>query len=312
MVSLISDVPHRTNRLIRGESSAYCLDVTRRVLYLSLFAGLLFAQSTVTSNWSLAQKEHFLLTADIGEEQYAGKGITKSQKAVLTDGQTSHGAHIQSVDIYQALFKGKDGSQEQDFKDSWKFNVAAYRLAKLLNLTDMVPVSAARTVDGKPSSVDWWVDDVLMDERARVEKNIQPPDAARWRGQMDTIRVFDQLIYNMDRSQENLLITTNWDVWMIDHTRAFRKWTSLRNPAAITHCKPALLQALKNLRRGDVARELGPYVTEAEIDGLMARRDLIVSKLEGRGDGTTLSNRSAASTAASKSASKSVSKTNGH
>jgi hypothetical protein len=260
----------------------------RPTFVLPLLGGLLFAQPNPTANWTLAQKEHFLLTADIGQEQFAGKGITNSQKAALTEDGVTHAAHIQQIDVYMPLFKGKDGSQEQDFKDSWKFNVAAYRLAKLLNLTDMVPASVEREVNGKPASLDWWVDNVLMDERERVDKNIQPPDAARWRVQMDTIRIFDQLIYNMDRSQENLLITTDWNVWMIDHTRAFRKWTSLRNAAAVTRCTPQLLAALKRLRREDVARELGPYLTGAEVDGMMARRDLIVAKLEGRGDGTSL------------------------
>jgi hypothetical protein len=262
--------------------------VTRRAILLPILAGVLLAQPNPTSNWSLAQKEHFLLTAEIGTEQYAGKGITNSQKAMLTEDGVTHAAHIQSIDVYMPLFKGKDGSEEPDFKDSWKFNVAAYRLAKLLNLTNMVPVCVPRVVNGKPSAIDWWVDGVLMDERERVTKNIQPPEPARWRVQMDTIRVFDQLIYNMDRSQENLLITTNWDVWMIDHTRAFRKWTSLRNPAAITHCTPQLLEALKNLRQSDVTRDLGEFLTAEEIDGLMARRDLIVAKLEGRGDGTAV------------------------
>jgi hypothetical protein len=261
-----------------------------RLLFLPI-AVLLFAAAAFPagdlSNWTLAQKEHFLLTAGISEGEYAGKGITHSQKVMLTEGASTHAAHVQTIDVYMPLFKGKDGSREQDFKDSWKFNVAAYRLAKMLNLTDMVPVCVSRVVDGKPSSVDWWVDNVLMDERERVEKKIQPPDAARWRGQMDTIRTFDQLIYNMDRSEENLLITTNWDVWMIDHSRTFRKWTSLRNPAAITHCRPDLLRALKNLRRDEVAQQLATLITDDEIDGLMARRDLIVAKLEGRGDGTS-------------------------
>lgn len=281
----------------------FILDVTRWTFILPFIAGLLVAQPTAPSNWTLAQKEQFLLTADIGVEQYAGKGITNSQKAMLTENGVSHAAHIQSIDVYMPLFKGKDGSTEQDFKDSWKFNVAAYRLARLLDLTDMVPVSVPRVVNGKPSSIDWWVDGLLMDERERVDKNIQPPDAGRWRGQMDTIRVFDQLIYNMDRSEENLLITTNWDVWMIDHTRAFRKWTSLRNPAAVTHCNAPLLRALKNLRRADVASELGPFLTDAEIDGLMARRNLIVAKLEGKGDGITPAGRLPAPTATSKTSS---------
>lgn len=271
--------------------------MTRPTLLAAIFAGVVLCQPNPTANWSLAQKEHFLETADIGVEQYAGKGITNSQKAMLTLNGVTHAAHIQQIDVYMPLFKGKDGSEEQDFKDSWKFNVAAYRLAKLLNLTSMVPVSVERVVNGKPSSIDWWVDGVMMDERERVAKAITPPDPARWRTQMDTIRVFDQLIYNMDRSQENLLITNNWDVWMIDHTRAFRKWTSLRNAAAVTHATPQLLEALKRLRRSDVERDLGPFLTDAEIDALMFRRDLIVSKLEGKGDGITMTNRHAASAA---------------
>jgi hypothetical protein len=267
-------------------------------LIAALLTGGAVFSATDPSGWTLAQKENFLLTGEISAGEYAGKGITHSEKVTVTDGASTHPAHVQTIDIYLPLFKGKDGSREQDFKDSWKFNVAAYRLARLLNLTDMVPVCVSRVVNGKPSAVDWWVDNVLMDEKARVSKNIQPPDAARWRGQMDTIRVFDQLIYNMDRSEENLLITTNWDVWMIDHSRTFRKWTSLRNPAAITHCRPELLQALKNLRRADVAQQLGTFITDDEINGLMARRDLIVAKLEGRGDGTTTPNAQTSTTSA--------------
>ncbi len=266
---------------------------------VALLTGAAYAAGD-PSDWTLAQKEHFLQTAPIISTEYAGKGITNSQKVMLSDGVVTHAAHVQTIDISMPLFKGKDGSQERDFRDSWKFNVAAYRLAKLLNLTDMVPVCVARVVDGKPAAVDWWVDNVLMDEKERVTKNIQPPDPVRWRGQMDTIRVFDQLIYNMDRSEENLLITTNWDVWMIDHSRTFRKWTSLRNPAAITHCRPELLQALKKLRRQEVVQQLGPNITDDEINGLMARRDLIVAKLEGRGDGTAPSAQTAAAAATSK------------
>jgi hypothetical protein len=37
-------------------------------------------------------------------------------------------------------------------------------------------------------------------------------------------------------------------------------------------------------------RDLGSFITDDEINGLMARRDLIVAKLEGRGDGTTTAN----------------------
>jgi hypothetical protein len=230
--------------------------------------------------WTLADQERFLSTARISGESATAKGSTKSMKAMLTDGRSTHAAHIQWIDLYMPLFKGKDGSEEKEFKDTWKFNVAAWRLAKLLRLTDMTPPSVERVVDGKPASVTWWVDDVAMDEKDRLARNIQPPDVPTWNRQMDSIRIFDQLIYNMDRSQENLLIGTDWHAWMIDHTRAFRKWPALRNSAAVTKCNPDLLRALQSLRREDLVRELGRYLTAEEIDGLMARRDLILQKLQ--------------------------------
>ena len=39
---------------------------------------------------------------------------------------------------------------------------------------------------------------------------------------MSLVRVFDQLIGNIDRNVGNLLITSDWRIWAIDHTRAFR------------------------------------------------------------------------------------------
>jgi hypothetical protein len=250
-----------------------------RTIWIALLLSVSLVLAGDSGAWSISQEEDFLARARITSIADAGKGINATKKVMLDDGHRTHAAHIQTIDLYMPLFKGKDGSEEKEFKDSWKFNVAAYRLAVLLRLTYMVPVAVVRPLDGKPASFDWWVDDVLMDEKERVTKHISPPDTAAWNQQMDTIRIFDQLIYNMDRSQENLLITKDWKVWMIDHTRSFRKWPTLRNPAAITHCNPDLYRALKRLRRQDVAREISEFVTAEEIDALMARRDLILEKL---------------------------------
>lgn len=248
-----------------------------------MYARALFALTPLTlfaaTPWTLPQQERFLRTARVLNEEYAGKGINESKKATLTDGRRKHLAHIQFIDIYKPLFKGKDGSEEKDFKDTWKFNVAAYRLARRLGLGQMVPPSVERTIDGKRASVTWWLDDIAMDEKERLEKSIKPPDVAAWNRQMDSIRVFDQLIYNMDRSQENLVIGRDWKAYMIDHTRAFRKWSTLRNPAAVGKCSPELRRALEDLTRDVLLRELASYLTTEEIDAILARRDLIVERL---------------------------------
>lgn len=56
----------------------------------------------------------------------------------------------------------------------------------------------------------------------------------------------------------------------------------LRDAAAITQCSPDLLHFLKQLNRRDLARELSSLLTPEQIDGLLARRDLIVEKLQGK------------------------------
>ena len=250
-----------------------------RVLLIVLLA----TSATAADSWSLTDKEQFLLTAQIESVAPAGKGLTGTKKAMLSDGHREHAAHIQTIDIYQPEFRGMDGSFERDFKDSWKFNVAAYRLAKLLHLTTMVPAAVAREYEGRLAAFSWWIDDVMMDERERTRQNLVPADIEGWNRQLAVIRIFDQLIFNVDRSQENLLITKDWHIWMIDHTRALRKWPMLRRPDAVRECNPELLRWLKALRREDLASTMGDLLTDEEIDGLMRRRDLIVGRVEAVG-----------------------------
>jgi hypothetical protein len=49
-------------------------------------------------------------------------------------------------------------------------------------------------------------------------------------------------------------------------------------------CDRNLLAKMKELDEPTLEKELEPYVTKAEIRGLLARRDLIVKFFEGRGE----------------------------
>jgi hypothetical protein len=105
-------------------------------------------------------------------------GITNSQKAYMSDGTMEHDAHIQNIDEAKAHFRGVTGT-EINFRDSYKFIIAAYRLAKLLNL-EMVPLSVERKVAGKSSTVTWWVDDAVMTELDRRKNSQEAPDRTAW------------------------------------------------------------------------------------------------------------------------------------
>jgi hypothetical protein len=126
----------------------------------------------------------------------------------------------------------------------------------------------------------WWVDNVWMDEAARRTKGIKPPANDAWVNQLNTVRVFDHLIYNTDRNQGNLLITPDWKIWMIDHTRAFRTQHALMEVEPLKRIDSALLKALRNLNSVDLKREVGPWLRAEEIAAVLARRDLIIKYFE--------------------------------
>lgn len=237
------------------------------------------------STLTIEQKEEFLRTAKISTEKSAKKGITDTQRVTLTDGKLTHDASVQRINDHKDVFQAQDGSSEFNFKDTWKFNIAAWKLARLLGLDDMMPPYVERKFKGDSASYSWWVDNVMMDEEDRTKKNITAPDPDAWNHEMYTVRVFDQLIYNTDRNLTNLLIDKDWHIWMIDHSRSFRMRHDLRNVKNLVQCDRALLARMKALDEPTLRKELSPYVSGEEIKGLLARRDAIVKFFESKGPG---------------------------
>lgn len=225
-----------------------------------------------------SQKEDFLKTAKIISTRALSQGITGSQRATLSDGVMTHDAHIQTIDEYKSTFASALGT-ELNFRDTYRGNIAGYRLSRIL-LLNMIPPSVERKVGGKTAAVTWWIDDAAMTEKDRFQKKEDPPDKDRWNRQMHIVRLFDQLIYNMDRNLGNLVITKNWDVWMIDHTRAFRLQTTIKDPGNLQRCDRLLLERLRKLDRDTVSHELSPCLSKAEINAILARRDRIVKHFE--------------------------------
>jgi len=228
-----------------------------------------------------AQMEEFLLRAKILRMRDAGDGITGSRRATMSDGALTHDAHIQVINQTTALFRPPTGPPEMNFRDFYGYNVAAYRLAVLLEL-DNVPMSVERSVEGKRAAVTWWVDDVMMDERTRLKTEARGPDPERTAMQTYVMRVFDELIANRDRNMGNLLWTTDWKMWMIDHTRAFRLWTELQRPVALVRIERSLFEKMRRLTSDAVTKAVGNSLSRFEIQAVLARRDAIVTLFDSK------------------------------
>jgi hypothetical protein len=225
-------------------------------------------------------QEQFLRSARVVHIKALNMGVTGSLKATLHEGETTHAAHVQTVDESRVRFDGSRGV-EYNFRDTYKFNIAAYELARLLGL-DMVPVSVPRKVNGQQAAVTWWIDDASMTELERRKKNVQPPNPADWNRQLAVVKVFDELIFNTDRNLGNLVITSGWKIHMIDHTRAFRMHQKCPNLKSLGKIDRDLLDNLRTLDSAVVRQRLGGYLTNYEIKALLARRDQIVQEFESR------------------------------
>jgi len=230
-----------------------------------------------------AEMERFLLNADIKATIKVSKGVTKARQVRMSDGQLTHDAQVQDVDISMPFFQVDPKHSEVNFKDSYRYNIAAYRLSLLLGL-DNVPMSVERVVDHKPSAVTWWLDDVKMEEGDRKKLKTQPygPNPVRTLGYLSIMRVFDELIQNRDRNLGNMMWSSDWKLWMIDHTRAFRLGKDLLSPKTVERCERSFFAKMKELNAPQVTEVMGKTLTKDEIAALIARRDALVKLIEGR------------------------------
>ena len=251
-----------------------------KTLSSSIQAVMMMAAAAMAADVSLEQKEQFLLTARVVEQKGLSMGVTNSSKATMADGTLTHAAHVQTINESKSTYTTVRGT-ELNFRDSYKYNVAAYELAKMLDLTHMVPPSVERRISGNQAALTWWVDDVQMTELDRFKKKLSAPDQNRWNKQMNVVHAFDQLIYNTDRNLGNLVITNQWDIWMIDHTRAFRMASKCNNLKMVRHIDRELLEKMRALDAKAVYSRLSKYLTKPEISGLLARRDELVRYIDG-------------------------------
>lgn len=236
-----------------------------------LAAALAAAQTPAFQGEAL---ERFLQTAPVVRIKSIGRGVTLPQKATLTLDGTSHDAAWKTIDESKTgLTQLAGGQSEIDFEDTYRAECAAYQLDLLLNL-NMVPATVERVYAGRRGSMQLWIAP-NMPEAERYSKKLQPPDIEAWNRQMFKVRVFDNLIYNTDRNLHNILITPDWEIRLIDHSRAFRKPSLLRDAKSLTRFSRSLLDAMRTLDEPTLQKRLGRYISIYQIRGILGRRDKI-------------------------------------
>jgi len=159
--------------------------------------------------WSnRTELEHFLKKAKITERKKIGKGVTNPEKVTLElDGVVRH-----------AVYKRVDKKH-----DSWRNEVAAYELDKLLGL-GMVPPTVKRSIRGRKGCLQLWVTGTVM-----FDFEDEFPDIKRWHEQVSVMWLFDDLIANIDRHLNNAMVSPDYRLMLIDNSKTFRYQKTLLN-----------------------------------------------------------------------------------
>jgi hypothetical protein len=229
-------------------------------------------------------QEEFLRTAEIIRFEEIGEGVTKPYKLYLRkDG----------VEL-KAAWKNPQGLQ-LGFLEGWQYEIAAYRLDKLIGL-NMVPPAVEREFQGRPGALVLWAKNKysllkIMDEGIRI-----PDEAKDHTEKMKWLtRAWDSLIANEDRTQQNILYTEDWRIILFDHSRAFRsegefakrlmfgrdgiKTQSSGDPFLIRRIPIWFVDRIKTLTFDAIRGAVGTTLTDKEIKAILARRDLLLKEI---------------------------------
>lgn len=240
---------------------------------------------------SREEMEEFLRTAEVVSMRELSTGITRPDKVLLEKDGIRMSAVFRTVNYSKRKWNSSRGPR-LNFRDKYIFEVAAYELGKLLGLEN-IPPTVLRKIDGKEGSLQAWVENAMTEEM-RINDNVSPPDRRRWIFQINIIRVFDNLVFNDDRNQGNILIGPDWKVWMIDATRCFQMVPELKKPEDVQYCERGFWQRLNELTEEQIEtalKETG-LLSPGEIRTLLVRRDKLIkhinSLIEEKGEAAVL------------------------
>lgn len=206
--------------------------------------------------------EQNLIEGKVAKMEAVPIGVTKPQRATLEDG---------SRFAWKAIRPG----YSKGFMESYKAEIAAYKLDRMLDL-HMVPPIAERKMNGQTGAAVFWVENV---KGWSVEKPPQGPEPM-WSLQLVRMKMFDLLIANIDRNQGNLIYDADWHLFLIDHSRAFIDKKDLKNLAPLGRVDRKLWEKMKALTLEDLDRGLGDWVGNKEKKALLLRRDLIAKNID--------------------------------
>ena len=239
-------------------------------ILIALVASFIFqapaGQSPTADGWQprRTEIEHCLVEAKVAKLEEVPIGVTKPSRAILQDLGCARAFAWKP--LRPGLYSG--------YWESYKSEIAAYEMDKLLNL-NMVPIAVERKINGVTGAAILWLDGV------RSWDQILPlPKPAAWPLRLVRMKMFDCLVGNTDRNKGNMLIDEAWNLYLIDHSRAFVAERRLPPSSVFQNVDRALWQRMLALEEATLEQHLGAWLEARQIRSILQRRDAMKKHID--------------------------------
>lgn len=211
--------------------------------------------------------EGFIETAQIVSIQPVPVGVTSPRRARLAPGGLAESIACKMIR------PGRSGG----YWESYRFEIAAYEMDKLLEL-GMVPPTVEKRIEGNLGAAVLWV------QPARTFRELGGPPSPpaekldMWNRQLVRAKMFDNLIGNIDPNLGNWLVDPAWNLILIDHSRAFASGKKMVHE--LGRIDPELWQRIQSLTEEELMAALSRWVGKGQIRDILKRRQRMQEQIE--------------------------------
>lgn len=202
-----------------------------------------------------AEIEEFLRSAPFVKIEEVPIGVTRPKRGYFEPGGL----------VASAAWKLLPPGRPAGYWESYKSEIAAYELDKLLGL-GMVPPAVEKRWKGDLGAAVLWLSPVRS---WRQVENLPKPQ--KWGRIAVRMKMFDNLICNTDRNAGNLLVDEDWNLYLIDHSRAFI--TDKKLVSLMTRVDREMWEKMLALDEPTLRAALGKWIDRGSIRAMLRRRD---------------------------------------
>ncbi|MCX6564826.1 MAG: hypothetical protein NTW38_00110 [Candidatus Aminicenantes bacterium] len=241
-----------------------------RFLAALILAAAAIGQSP-PSTLTIKDIESYLASAAVvAVEKDVESGRTMPWRVTLDDGRTQA----------RALFKYIDRPTDQPTRHSYRYELAAYALSRLLEL-EIIPPVVEREIEGMTGSLQWYAEN-CRSERDRERLREEPPNLPDFLDRLTDVQIFEALVADDCGDKDDTLIHRDtWKVCRVDFSGAFRPAPAIAPSCILQRCSRRLFRHLEMLTLSELTERLQRILHPDEITALFERKQQITGIFQG-------------------------------